>query len=253
MKDLKHVYVPFELRKASEDGSEFDGHGSTFYKIDDYGSIFDVTAFDETIEFFLSSGFIGGLNHDWLEPIGKPLEARVDKIGLWLKARISDTARGRDVRTLIKDGVIRGLSIGFRTSAYEWLDTEEDVQSYWKKHGYTPDAEDLVRCRYGALLKTKVQVYEVSPVTVPSNSAATITDVRSSAIADHLSAIITRVKDGEVTPEIRSQLMSLRGNCDELLGRFTDVVTPDETEMRTAHELDLLQFEADFLALGGRL
>ena len=50
-------------------------------------------------------------NMDW--PIGKPTEIREVKDGLFIKAPISKTQMGRDVLTLVRDGVLDELSIGF--------------------------------------------------------------------------------------------------------------------------------------------
>lgn len=52
--------------------------------------------------------------HNRAESIGKAvtLEDRAD--GLYGKLRISDTARGRDVLTLLRDGVLTELSVEFR-------------------------------------------------------------------------------------------------------------------------------------------
>lgn len=47
------------------------------------------------------------------EPIGKILETRDTPEGLQLKARISETNRGNEVYTLLKDGVLTKMSIGF--------------------------------------------------------------------------------------------------------------------------------------------
>jgi HK97 family phage prohead protease len=47
------------------------------------------------------------------EPIGKLIEGRDSEEGFVITARISDTARGNEVRTLLKDGVLNKFSVGF--------------------------------------------------------------------------------------------------------------------------------------------
>lgn len=229
----------------------------------------------------MTKGFIGGLNHNWSQPIGKPLEANIDAKGLFCKARISDTTHGRDVRVLIKDGVITQLSIGFITQGYEWLDTAEEVEAYWKKYDYTPSSEDIARAQYGALLKTRVKLYEYSPVTVPANSLCDITDVRGedgeSARAalstdDHIQLVLAanndvlsrlksiaekRADDGRNLSQQRcAQIRQMRDAFDELLTLAqTPAAQPTEdAEARAAsskriHDAQLLQFEADLLRL----
>lgn len=226
--NLERRNVPFELRASSEDGSEFSGYGSTFFKIDDYGSMFARTAFDDTLPFFLSKGFIGGLDHNWAQPIGKPVKATTDSHGLFIDARISKTAHGLDVRELIKDKVISQLSIGFMTLGYEWLDTQSEVEAYWKTNGYTPDDEDLTRARYGAMVKTKTRLYEVSPVTIPANTDCVITDVRatSAGAGDRVLALlgdnadaVALLEHADIDTATRTSILRLRSICNSLLDK----------------------------------
>lgn len=172
--------VPFEIRKADKDGGYFEGFANVFHNIDNYGTIFVPGAFQEAIPNFLSEGFIGGINHDWDNPIGRPAAAEEQEKGLFIGANLSDTTYSRDVKILLMDKVIQKLSIGFQVAGSECLETAEEVAKYWEGHNYTPTAEDIARAQYGARLLTKIKpLYEVSPVTVPGNKHADITGVRS--------------------------------------------------------------------------
>jgi HK97 family phage prohead protease len=54
--------------------------------------------------------------HDPAEPVGVWLELREDANGLYARGRlIPEVARGRELLSLIRQGAIDGLSIGFRT------------------------------------------------------------------------------------------------------------------------------------------
>jgi len=54
--------------------------------------------------------------HDPAEPVGVWLELREDHRGLYARGRlIPDVQRGRELLSLVRDGAIDGLSIGFRT------------------------------------------------------------------------------------------------------------------------------------------
>lgn len=53
--------------------------------------------------------------HDWSNPVGVVQEATVDERGAKIRARISRTAKADEAWTLIEDGVIRSLSIGFKS------------------------------------------------------------------------------------------------------------------------------------------
>lgn len=46
-------------------------------------------------------------------PIGKVVEGRNEEDGFYIRAKISDTAQGNDVYTLIRDGVLNKFSVGF--------------------------------------------------------------------------------------------------------------------------------------------
>src|SRR5512143_1022113 len=170
--------LPFEVKAASDDGT-FEGIGNAFHTIDAAGEIVTPGAFTAALPGFLQTGFVGGLNHDWDSPIGRPLAAKENAQGLQVKAKVSDTAHGRDVLTLLRDGVIRSLSIGYQVAGKQILETPEDVAAYWEKAGYTPNSQDVMRSRFGAVLLTKINpLYEISPVSVPANELARITAVK---------------------------------------------------------------------------
>jgi HK97 family phage prohead protease len=65
-------------------------------------------------------------SHDGSEPIGKPVEMREDEKGLYVKAMISDTRRGRDALALLKDGAVDGLSIGYDPIEVDYSAKDED-------------------------------------------------------------------------------------------------------------------------------
>jgi HK97 family phage prohead protease len=86
------------------------------------------------------------------EPIGKVVEGRDTDGGFEITALISDTQRGNEVRTLLKDGVLNKFSVGF-------IPVEQD--------------------RDGSVVKrTKVSLREVSVVPFPAYAGANITEVR---------------------------------------------------------------------------
>lgn len=161
------------------DGSYFEGYAAVLHSIDEYGTIVGQGSLDRDLEYFKRQGFIGGLNHNWAEPIGKPIDCKVDSRGLWIAADVVDTAHGTDVRKLLKAGVIKKMSFGFTDLDKRWLEREDDVRGYWRDAGYTPKPEDEDRCKNGALLFTRLKVFEASPVMVPGNEHADITVVRT--------------------------------------------------------------------------
>ncbi len=204
MSQIEHKSLAFTLKTASEDGGEFEGLASAFYCIDDsyWNDIIAPGAFKADLPEFLESGFVGGCNHDWDQPIGRPTFAEETPEGLSVKASISETTHGKDMRVLMKDGVIKRMSIGFRTLAREYLQTAEEVMSWWVRHGYTPSSEDVAKSQYGARVLTRIKLYEFSPVAVPANQRAVITGVKSGdearaplAFRDHSSAVLATCEE----------------------------------------------------------
>jgi uncharacterized protein len=180
--DLQFKTFPFEVKAAAGDGSTFEGLVSVFHNIDSYGEIVDDGAFTQDLPQFMEDGFIGGLNHDWDNPIGTPQDGtKVVPAGLFLRANVIDTTHGLDVRKMLKAGVVKKLSIGYRTKGAQMLESAEDVTAYWESKGYTPNAQDITRAQYGARLLTRLHLYEGSPVTVPANDLASITAVKAAA------------------------------------------------------------------------
>ena len=86
------------------------------------------------------------------EPIGKVLTGRDTDEGYEVTARVSDTPRGNEVLTLMRDGVLNKFSVGFVP-----LESERDGST---------------------VTRTKVSLREISVVPFPAFSGANITEVR---------------------------------------------------------------------------
>lgn len=175
---MERKELPFEFVPTEQEG-EFEGYASRFNNLDDVGDIIVPGAFKHSLPEFVGQGFIAGLNHDWDHPIGRPVEAREDTKGLWIRALLSDTASSRDCRTLMQDGVVSHLSIGFQTLSKRLLGDQGAVRAYWQSVRYTPQPDELERAKQGVRLITSARLIEVSPVTVPANRLAQITGVKS--------------------------------------------------------------------------
>ena len=89
------------------------------------------------------------------EIIGRVLESESREDGFYIKAKISDTALGRDALTLLRDGALSKFSVGFVP-----LESETDDD--------------------GVVVRTKVDIREVSLVAMPAYSSADIQHVRAS-------------------------------------------------------------------------
>ncbi len=151
--------LPFHLTKADIEGRTFEGYAAAFHNVDAVGDIIHPNAFAKTL---VERGNKVKLlwQHDYAEPIGRPLELREDANGLFIKAVISDTARGRDALALLRDGAINEMSIG-----YEPISAGTD---YTKM----PDGQTVRNLR-------EIKLHEVSLVTFPANERAVVTAVKS--------------------------------------------------------------------------
>ena len=102
----------FELESTNESG-EFSGYAAVFGNRDDGDDIIEKGAFAKTIINDFNRIKILSQHDDFELPIGKPLELREDDKGLYIRGKISNTQKGRDIQTLLKDGVLNELSIGY--------------------------------------------------------------------------------------------------------------------------------------------
>ncbi len=201
----------FELESADEETGEFSGYASVFGNVDDGGDIVEKGAFAKTIvEDFARIKILSQHNQCEL-PIGKPLELREDDKGLYIRGKISNTQMGRDIRTLLKDGVLCELSIG-----YDAVD-------------YVIDESTHIRH-----LK-QIKLWEVSIVTWAMNDQATIDDVKSLADAKSLAEELrAEAKSGKMS---RARLNALKPfiavvrELVEILGPFLEAqpdLQPDQ-------------------------
>ncbi len=152
---MEYKTIPFEIKEIDASSGAFSGYCSVFNNIDAQNEVVMPGAFAKTLAERFGRVKVCW-QHDWKAPIGKPLEIREDEHGLHVKAMISDTAVGRDVRTLMKDGVVSELSIGY-----------DVIQDAWRD-----DNGKSVR-----MLK-ELRLYEISPVTMAANPMAVITGVK---------------------------------------------------------------------------
>lgn len=161
MSDKKEFYtMPFDYELKEDDGKEgfFKGLGSPFGgKPDSYGDVVVAGAFTKTIK-------NGGRNgngiamlwmHDTHRPIGVYPELAEEKKGLIVAGQLAVKATdGKDMHELMKIKAVQGLSIGYETLEYE-MDNKKKI-------------------RY----LIEIALWEISPVTFPAATSATITSVK---------------------------------------------------------------------------
>ncbi|MGL4727978.1 MAG: HK97 family phage prohead protease [Bosea sp. (in: a-proteobacteria)] len=108
----------FEPARAIRiDGSgEFEGYASLFGVPDLARDVVEQGAFRESLARRGARGVKLLWQHDPSTPIGRWLSLTEDARGLKVRGRLSlDVARASELRALMRDGAVDGLSIGFRT------------------------------------------------------------------------------------------------------------------------------------------
>lgn len=159
-RNIKTQNIEFKAIKGDDltitpSGDDFvvEGWASTYGNIDAGDDVCEKGCFTKTLS-EMGSRIAFCLQHDMRNPIGK-MELTDKPEGLWLKARISDAEP--DIKTKIKEGILKEFSIGFQTinSSNRVADGKE------------------VRCL------NEVKLYEVSLVTLAMNEKATLQSFKS--------------------------------------------------------------------------
>ena len=182
--------IAFEVEDYDEEEGIFSGYGAVFSNIDSGGDIIEPGAFTKTIAEGAGRVKILSGHNDALLPIGVPVELREDAKGLYMRGKISDTALGRDVKTLIKDGVLGELSIGYDPVVFEY------------------DESGIRHLR-------EVKLWEISVVTWAMNEQAVITGYKADDFAAQVEAtaqsVAEDIKAGRKISAAR--MMSLKEAC----------------------------------------
>ena len=154
---VKTEYKNFSFKaELDEEEGIFSGYAAVFGNVDSGGDVIEPGAFTKTIAEGWERVKILALHNDCWLPIGRPLELREDSNGLFIKAKISDTSMGRDVKVLLKDGVLTELSIGYDPVVFEY------------------DEAGIRHLR-------EVKLWETSLVTWAMNNRAVVTDYKDTA------------------------------------------------------------------------
>ena len=188
-------YRTVELR-ASDDGAGFSGYAAHFGSVDAYGTAMKRGAFRKTLK---ERGdripVLYQHNPEW--PIGRPTELKEDKTGLYFDAAISEgTSQGRDVMTLLRDGVPLGMSFGFETIKSRPVEESDDLD--WST---APDFFTGKEGREYVRVIEEVRLWEISVVTFPANELAAINDVRHRSQVDALATLLEDLRAGTLDTE----------------------------------------------------
>jgi len=221
--EIQRKTLTFEVKQAEmADGGqyagEFTGYAAGILNIDNVGDMILPGAFAADIPRFLSEGVVCW-QHDWMTPIGVPLDAKEDGYGLLTRSRISRTSKGLDAMTLIRDGVVKRLSIGYQVHDYEAVDRAGLARTV-AAYGLPVEKQMSILATFDeqdrdvVYLLKKLKLYEYSPVTVPANDKAIIMDAKSLTgltFAEHSRAVLTAVEGLETRIKEISELRKSQG------------------------------------------
>ncbi len=148
---VTRLYSVLNVKSVDEAQRTIEGIASTPAP-DRYNDIVEPAG----IEFKLPLPFL--YQHKHSEPIGSVVDARITSDGMAIKAKVASAGIHADIDrawAYIKAGLVRGLSIGFRS------------------------LEDAYDRETGGYHFLRTELMEISAVTIPANAEATITAVKS--------------------------------------------------------------------------
>ena len=153
--------LDFEVKfEASAEAGTFSGYASVFGgQPDGQGDVVAAGAFRQSLADHKTAGSAPLMfwQHDDWQPIGVWTDVHEDAKGLKVSGRlVLDTERGREAHALMKAGAINGLSIGYRAREFE-------------------------RRRDGGRLLKRLDLVEISLVSLPANGRARVTSVKTAA------------------------------------------------------------------------
>lgn len=153
-KEAQVKALGLKIKAVDPERNIIEGYASTFGgEPDAYGDVIVQGAYTKTIK--ENGDRIKYLmNHNWDLIVGKVVEAKEDAHGLFIKAKISETENGKNLMTLVKDGVIDRMSIGY--IPIKW-DFDESGICYLRE----------------------IKLLEVSAVGIPANEHAEITAAKN--------------------------------------------------------------------------
>lgn len=147
--ETKHLNALFDIKEVSDEGT-FEGLASVYGVVDEGGDVVEKGAFSRTINARPEVAILW--RHD--APIGK---GRLEDgpTGLMIKGRLTlAVGQAKEALALMKDGVVRGLSIGFQS-----VKAKEEI-------------------RDGIRYLREVKLWEVSLTPFPMNQQALVTAVK---------------------------------------------------------------------------
>jgi HK97 family phage prohead protease len=215
--ELQHRAFAIEQLEVRADGptASIAGYGVVWGSRNTFGEVFVPGCFAESLaEKGDERPLVMRYQHYDGGTIGKWTEHREDETGLYLDGTVSDTAAGRDVSTLVRDGVVTGLSIGFAPTEELYAEAGETVnlQTPYGPQTYVSDKFTIYI--------VKARIVEVSLCFNPSDDLARLTQVRSE-LREKAERALPGLRDGAPWEDVAYSMALLMGGRGA--GAFADV------------------------------
>jgi len=174
METMIKKHQPFLDVKLIDVEGEFEGYASVFGgEPDAYGDVIASGAYADSLAKHEAMGSMPKMlwQHDAGSPIGKWKSMREDEKGLWVHGRLNmGVQRGKEAYALLKAGDIDGLSIGYKIKEY----SSDEETGIWTLE--------------------KIDLHEVSVVTMPASDMSLVNSVKAARAAHELTE---RLKAGD--------------------------------------------------------
>lgn len=159
MREKCQLDVDLEIKSMNEAG-RFAGYASVFDVVDNQRDAVERGAFLNTLK-----GRLRDIKllwqHQMNEPIGYFTEIFENAHGLYVEGQLLlDVARAKEALSLLKNGVLKGMSIGYAP----------------RRYAMDPDT--------GVRHLNEVDLYEISLVTFPANEVAQVSVVKSDEMGE---------------------------------------------------------------------
>lgn len=223
-----------EVKDVDTTGRRIVLYAADFNSLDSYQDIIKPGAFTKTIS--ENFGRIKHLMyHETDKPVGVPESLVEDSKGLLVTSKISDTQLGRDLLTLVADGVLTENSIGYHAVKY-FLDEEKNIRTL-----------------------QEIKLYEYSTVTWGANENASIVGIKSltpraqqDQLFKQLNQLQKSLRHGNISDETCA-LLEIK--CAQIQQTISDLLEQSLTAaepLRGTQELvvEPTEVKAEFDALG---
>jgi len=193
---MQRFEVKFDAAGVDEKTGTFEGYGAVFGNVDSYGDVIVKGAFKGSLKDWKKQKSLPPMlvqHGGWMMtdmdalPIGKWEEMEEDETGLRVKGRLINlnTERGKNIYGAMREGVLDGMSIGYRAKEFIYGTKPDEPRRTLK-------AIDLV---------------EVSVVTFPANGRARVDAVKANDLTERdLERMLTR--DAGLSRSIAQRLMA---------------------------------------------